>query len=774
MADTTLNSVQLHVTDERVAIDASPGAGVLTAEAICQLLQQAGISHGVDKEAIEAAIDTIKNGEPVQDWQVASQIAPKPGKPSSLERVIQIGQVAAPGDTVLQVVAGEASEHGFTVKGNLIEAPPPPPTKVSGGENTVVDYGKLKATAYGVVKFKDNLVSVVPPLQVAFDKLSATLDIHPASQLGTPISKDAVFKMLAAFGIQCGIDHAAIDSAINEAKQNNATVFRVEVAKGTAAVPATQGDYAFAFTFNGVNPKDVLLAEDVSTLLTPPVILELVEEGKILCNITPPTAAKPGKNIFGAEVKPPQGGGQKLPTLSCGENVEKNEATNEFIATILRCGYADIEDGKLMVRSPITVAQDQMMACLSIYPPGSSGRMIQKKEILELLSLKGINYGVDELAIDNTLESCAERLAPILDMPIVSGKHSKPGKDASLDYLIDIEQTAGTERADGTIDFKERGTIVNVKPGEAICKKIPPTPGQAQITIFGETFPASAGRDIAFEAGENVEQRGDTFYATREGALMVRDNKIHVSDVYVHQGDINLTTGNLHQNKGAIHITGSIHSGFEVKASGPISVNQMVDNGKIISGGDVAVKGGVIQRESSDGYIHCMGNVTVKFAQNAKIYSYQNITVGDFVMNGHLHAKGSVDVSKGKGCIVGGVVKASSTVKAKQLGSEAGAITVIEIEYDPKIVKKLNNEFEAKTQELEAGTIEQAEFDAVVKEQKAYMAKARENAAIIVEGPIFPGVTLKVLGVTHQIVEEKRFCKITLNAKNAMVFSPIK
>lgn len=774
MAESAVKPVQLHVTDERVTLDVAPGAELLTADAICQLLQQAGVSHGIDKDAIIAAATALKNGESVQDWEVASQVPPTPGKPSTLERVIQIGQVAAPGDTVLQVVPGEPSQHGFTVKGGLIEPPPIPPTKLNGGENTIVDYGKLKAIAYGVVKFKDNLISVVPPLQIAFDKLSATLDVHPASQSGTPITKDYVLKTLDIFGIQFGIDEAAIDNAIETAQQSKAPVFRVEVAKGIATVPATEGDYAFTFSFNGVDPKAVLLTEDISSLLTPPVILDLVEEGNVLCKVTAPTPAKAGKNIYGDDVKPPQGGGQKLPPLSCGENVEKNEGTNEFVATVLRCGYADINDGKIEVHSPVTVSQDQMTAYLSIYPAGNNDRMIQKKEILELLALMGINYGIDELAIDNALTSCAENNAPLLDMPIVAGKLGQPGKDADLEYLIAIEQSAGTARSDGTIDFRERGTIVNVKPGEAVCKKIPPTAGQPQITIFGETFPASAGNDIGFEAGENVELRGDTFYAVQEGALMVRDNKVHVSDVYQHQGDINLNSGNLHQNKGSIHVTGSVQSGFEVKANGHVSVNQIVDNGKIISGGDVLVKGGVMQRESGDGYIHSMGNVNVKFAQNAKIYSYQNVTVGDFVMNGEIHAKGGVEVTKGKGCIVGGVVKACTTIKAKQLGSEAGAITQVEIEYDPKILRKFVRNIEDKTEEYNASTATKEELDAVVKQQKDYMASVREAAAIIVEGVIYPGVTLKILGVSHQIVEEKRFCKITLNAQNALLFSPLK
>jgi uncharacterized protein (DUF342 family) len=61
------------------------------------------------------------------------------------------------------------------------------------------------------------------------------------------------------------------------------------------------------------------------------------------------------------------------------------------------------------------------------------------------------------------------------------------------------------------MDFRERGTIINVKKDDAICKRIAPEPGRSQVTVTGETFPASSGQDIEFVAGENVILKDDTF-----------------------------------------------------------------------------------------------------------------------------------------------------------------------------------------------------------------------------------------------------------------------
>lgn len=774
MAETAAKDVQLHISDEQVLIDIAPGVAGVSAEFLCQKLQGAGIRHGILKQALIDASSAYQKNHAIKDFVVAKCTPPTSSKPGRLERLIQVGQIAAPGDLIAEVIPGEAGEHGTSVRGDLIEAPTSAPVKLSAGDNTEVDYGKLKSLAYGVVKFKDNLISVVPPLQVAFDKLSVAIDIHPTSQSGTQVTKDHIIATLTKFDIHFGIDADAIDVALQEAAATNVAVFRVEVAKGIPAVAAKMVDYEFAFTLSGADPKQLLQADKQSAELAEPLLLDLVDEDDVLCKVSPPTPAKPGKNVYGQEIKSPPADSTKLPTLSCGDNVVLDGATQCFKSAIFRSGYAYLDGSKICVKSPIEVSQDQMTAFLTLYPPGKNKKTLPKKDILEILSGTGVKYGVAESKIDEVLAHCLEQKTPQLNIPIAQGREEKKGKDAYLEFLISVEQKAGKERADGSIDFRERGTIVNVKAGDAICKRIPPEPGQSQVTVTGETFPASAGADIQFTEGENVELKGDTFYALQHGALMLRDNAVHVSDIYEHKGDINLNSGNLNQSKGSIHITGSITSGFEVKANGHVSVNEMVDNGRVIAGGDVFVKGGVIQSESSDGYIRSMGSVEARFLQNAKIFSYKNVTVNDYAMNASIHAKGSVIVTKGKGLIVGGVTKSSHSISARQIGSDAGAVTLVEIEYDPKVVKTLLKAIEEKTALVESGEAEQGELDELIRQQKEFYKKCQDEAEIRIEGVVYPGVTIKILGVATEIFEEKRFCKITLNPKKAMLFSPLK
>lgn len=762
---------QLQVSPEQVLLNLEAGQS-LDVDQLLSSLEQAGVTTGIDDEAIASAVGLSQQGQAVVDNIIARQIDPTPSKPARIEQVISMGQVALPGDVIQRLIPGARGETGTSVTGDIIEAPSAPVVKLQHGDNTQEVGFELQATAYGVIKIQGGHVHVVSPLNVSHDKLTATLDIHPQSAAGTATTVDVLQQCLQDFGVTYGIQTEQIEEALQTAQAEQTLQPRVEVAKGCPARAEKPADYEFTFTINGKDPLALLSGEADESQLEQPRLLQIVQEDAVLCRERPATPAQPGKSVFGEDIKAPPAAKAKIKAPVCGDNVLKED--NVFKATITQCGYADLREGKLCVDSPVTLSDDNMLATLCVYPSSDNESVLNKETVLQLLKLRSITFGIDEAAIEQAISQLQENDARQVCMEIARGQEECQGEDAKFDHFISVEKLAGEKKDDGTIDFRERGTIINVKPGDAIGKKVPPTAGRPQVNLLGDTTPAKGGRDIDFQPGEHCELRDDgIFYATDEGALMVKDALVHVTDIYQHAGDVDLQSGNLLHKKGAIEVSGSVLSGFEVKANGHVIVKQNVDNGRIVAGGDVAVGAGVVQPEKSIGYIHAMGNVSVKFAQNAKILSYADIEVGGSAMNCQIHAKGKVNITKGKGCIIGGVVKSAKQIRAKQIGSEAGSLTLVEIEIDPKIKKSLAEAIQTEEELVEQHLGDPDKLAGLIKEQKQFFEKSREDAAIIVEGAIFPGTTVKILNVAQTIKQEKRRCKITLTPNKKLYFGNI-
>ncbi len=761
----------LNITPEQVLLSLDQGQAV-SKEALASALQDAGVSVGIDEHAVSEALTLSQKGQAVIDLIIARQIDPVNCKPARLENAISMGQVAMPGDVIQRLIPGDMGQNGTSVTGDTIEAPMAPVVKLQVGDNTQEVGYELQATSYGVVKLQAGSISIVPPLTVSHDKMTASLDVYPESSVGTPTSTEVIYQCLEQFGISVGIQKQAIEEVLKKAQAEKSVVAQVVVAKGKESKAEKLADYEFLFTINGEDPQKILSGEIDEEKLEQPRILELVGEDSELCRERPAESSKAGLDVFNQEVKAPPAAKVKVKAPGCGDNVVKEG--NVYKATLSKCGYVDLSGGKITVKSPVDIASDNMQATLCLYPKDTQKLALTKDMVLQLIKLGGIRFGLDDAAIDAAFEKVEQdNVRQVLEI-IAKGQEEKTGEDADFNHFISVDQLAGAKKEDGTIDFRERGTIINVVAGDAIGKKIPATPGQPQVNILGETSPSKGGKDIDFQPGQHCELKDDgIFYAKDEGALMVKDGIVHVTDIYEHKGDVDLHSGNLQHKKGAIEISGSVNSGFEVKANGHIIVKENVDNGKLVAGGDVAVGAGVIQPEKSIGYIHSMGSVSVKFAQNAKILSYKDIVVAGSAMNCQINAKGKVNITKGKGCIIGGSVKSSEEIRVKQVGSEAGSLTLVEVELDPKKKK----EFAEAIAEEEALVSKQLgdvdKLRGLMKEQKQFLEKIREKAAIIVEGVIYPGTTVKILGVAQVIKSEKRRCKITLSPNKTLYFGNI-
>ena len=557
-------------------------------------------------------------------------------------------------------------------------------------------------------------------------KLSLSLDDEDADSL----SADSIIDKLNESGVCSGIIDDAIANALRTVTEHKQPVNDIVVAQQIDPEPGQAAS------------KTLLIANS-----------EIAAVGDTIAQFGAPLDGTDGMTILGAVIEAPQISDSRPRPGANTNSVHENE----FKATIY--GRVAATKNDISVVPLVQVSPDCLTAMIDVYAQSAIGTVITDEMLQESLVAADVVYGVDHDKIHTAIAQVAETAQPLLAVVVAEGRALVKGDDAGLEYLVETDQVIGRQREDGSIDFRERSTIRSVKTDVQICRLIPPTEGTPAIDVYGLRGATTPGRNINFAAGENVERRDGGFWSTADGAVMIRDNRVSVSDIFMVSGDIDLKTGNLTHEKGAVHITGTVRSGFEVRASSHIFVDWLVEDAILDSGADVEIYGGVLHAD--DGIIRAAGNVAAKFAQNAKIRAGQDIVIKGPATNCELYAVSNIVITGNKACLVGGIARAGGEIRVQQLGTEVGVPTRVEIDLDRAAIAALEEKTRRAEADISAGKGSEDELQALRAELRVLTDRRDKAGVIIVEDVVYPGVDVNIYGAHHRFHEPVHSCRIS-------------
>jgi uncharacterized protein (DUF342 family) len=241
-------------------------------------------------------------------------------------------------------------------------------------------------------------------------------------------------------------------------------------------------------------------------------------------------------------------------------------------------------------------------------------------------------------------------------------------------------------------DFRELGEIIIVHANDALMRLIPPTAGDPGEAVTGEVFSVQPGKNIAFATkldGVIVDPDDpNKLIAEISGCPVIVKNGVSVLPVYAVE-NVDLRTGNI-TFTGSVHVSGDVHAGMVIKATGDIHVDGTVENAVLEAGVDIVVKGGVIgdSKSKTSATIKCNGSFTARFVQHANISAGSGIFINDIAMLSELAAGHQIvvgDKGSHKGDIIGGVARATMLVKAHNFGSSSNIKTVVIVGADQSL-----------------------------------------------------------------------------------------
>lgn len=540
-----------------------------------------------------------------------------------------------------------------------------------------------------------------------------------------------------------------------------------------AILATTEEDDALTFTFDADRPVD----RDGAAYV------RMAPEG-VLLKIVPPT----GNGVPVTERDTMTAINRRISTRIEGALVSKiiKQAGNEWVR-VADYNHDPMQDAYVNCE----LIENDMKAVITITPPGNGGADPSLEGIRASVEIAGVSHGLllDVIQDIEDHPRYRERLVVAEGTPPVNGANGR------MVYMFKTgnEKAPIVQTPDGRVDFKEVNRIENVVQGQVVAKVADPKPGVSGMTVTGEVIPATDGKPITPAIGNNthLSDDGRAVIADMNGQVKLVQGKVTVEPVYVVNGDVNVKEGNI-RFLGTVVVNGNVEDGFSITAAGDIEVMGSVSRCQLEAEGDVIVHQGIAGK--GDGSVTAGGNIWAKFIENAKITAGDLVVVSDGIINSTVFADHRIICRGKRASIVGGHVRASEEVDAKNLGSVAGSETLVEVGYDPKSRERLL-ELEARDAELakevdeitlNITTVEtmRAEKKKITPERlkqyailrkrrekinafrgriakevssiQAYLEELKVNGRISVSGIVYPGVKVAIKDAQLQIRRETK------------------
>jgi uncharacterized protein len=362
--------------------------------------------------------------------------------------------------------------------------------------------------------------------------------------------------------------------------------------------------------------------------------------------------------------------------LELGENVELSETDNSLIATAT--GYPKIRkiDNKekgppslfISITPLVSISHDKMEAILEIHPPIPNAPSLVGELIRDFILEAKVTSGLLDDAISKAQQLINRGNFGFEKIIIAKGEFPSEGTDATVKYDLEIGPLAGRKLDDGSIDFRDRKIMVNVKSGQTIATKIPQIPGEPGYNVFGEEIAPRKGKDIKIKVtGDTSFNREDnTVKATKDGALtIVNDDVIKVSTRHTILTDIDFKTGNI-ESGNCVIIKGSVQPGFQVNVDGDLEIGGAVSGGKVQSRGNIVIKGGITGQETT---IKADGDIDLQFIERAKLQSGGLIVIRKQCYYSEVRAFADIRCHKNSK-LIGGLAIAGGNLTVGQVGAE--------------------------------------------------------------------------------------------------------
>lgn len=438
----------------------------------------------------------------------------------------------------------------------------------------------------------------------------------------------------------------------------------------------------------------------------------------------------------------------------------------------------------------IFVSPDSLTAVARFYPPSTDGVLLSEEDIVNDLKRCRISYGIDTDAIKQFVKNRVYGT----DIVLAKGDEPRHGEDAKIEYFFKVGiETKPQLLDDGSVDFHKLNLINHCNVGSILARLFPADEGETGKTVYGDVIKPRDVKKRKLKYGRNIQVSPDKtiLMSGVNGHVNLFDDKVFVSNVLTLE-NVDLSTGDIDYD-GSVTVNGNIATGFTVKATGNVEVQGVVEGATIEAGGNIILKRGI--HGMAKAKLRAGGNIIAKFIESA-IASCNGYVGADSILHSTVSSKTEVNVTSKKGFIAGGTVTAMNAINVKNLGSELGASTVIEVgitrenrermAYLQRSITEIRKILQAAELMEKSAALKKSQGEEMKGEQLTYLQNIRETckvkkeqleqetteyeflqeaftqngtAQVNVSGEVYPGVKIIISNSIYVVQNSIKYCK---------------
>ena len=327
----------------------------------------------------------------------------------------------------------------------------------------------------------------------------------------------------------------------------------------------------------------------------------------------------------------------------------------------------------------LKVSDDQLQADIFVEPAYRD--QVTPRHIIQRLNSAGITFGIAETAaIESYLQSKKKSEEPLI---AAKGRPSLPGNPTEIRYAYEPNALkVGTVREDGSIDWKNRGKLPQVKTGEILAEIVPATEGSAGMDVFGKEIqpPETSSEKIKCGKGVEISDDGLQCLAKSSGLVSVsEDLTFSIIETLVIEGDVGMKTGHVDFN-GHVEVSGSVSGGYRVNCRSLRADD--VREAEISAAGDIVVMSGIYNSE-----IKCKGCLRASHIHHSKIRTGGDILVEKEIMDSEVECSGKCVMNEGT--LIHSEIKTRNGITAKNIGTKGSKPCTLVVGVDPQADKEI-------------------------------------------------------------------------------------
>jgi uncharacterized protein (DUF342 family) len=338
----------------------------------------------------------------------------------------------------------------------------------------------------------------------------------------------------------------------------------------------------------------------------------------------------------------------------------------------------------------IIPSSDKMLATMVVHAPGEGGNMPSNRDIQMLFVTNKISFGLLSELFQRTLSQFAQGIYPKEPLVIAEGIFPQNGVNGVMEFLFNTETSLKPkENPDGSVDYKNVDIINSVIKGAKLVKLIPPTKGIPGKTITGESVKCIEGAPAKLPVGINTEvDPADPaqLISSIDGVVRFTGNAVDVNEGFVVKGDVDFNTGHINYGKSVI-VTGDVKGGFNVDCGGDLQIGGVIEDSRIIVGGNVLCKHGLVGQ--GKGLVEANGDINLGFMKNQTVKSKKNVNVAREALNSTVFARKKILIHGNPLSAAGGKLFARDAIVLYTVGNHSGIRTTLEVGTDFIMVEEL-------------------------------------------------------------------------------------